>query len=272
MKVAIDFGITVTDILKKDTNSDLFHNSMLSKKKPSEDLIKEILKDTNLNELESISLTGGHHALIGDSVGTVKVKHVNEVEAIGKGGFYLSRLNSDTPALIVSAGSGTACILAKKGQFIHCSGTGVGGGTILGLSKLLLGTTDAQEIESLASKGSYVGTDLILGDVVSGPIGMLPSDITAVNFGKIAKISEEPSKEDIAAGIMNLVGQTIARIATSVAMAFEVKDIVVVGRTPKFELLRNSIETAASLSSFNPHFPENAEYASAIGALLISEQ
>ena len=51
MKVAIDFGITVTDILKKDTNSDLFHNSMLSKKKPSENLIKEILEDINLNDI-----------------------------------------------------------------------------------------------------------------------------------------------------------------------------------------------------------------------------
>tara|TARA_X000000368_G_scaffold396443_1_gene364706 strand:+ start:1412 stop:2230 length:819 start_codon:yes stop_codon:yes gene_type:complete len=272
MKVAIDFGITVTDILKKESNGDLIHNSMLSKEKPSEELINEIIKDINVDEIESISLTGGHHALIGDSIDKIKVTHVNEVEAIGKGGFHLSRLNSNTPAIIVSAGSGTACILAKDGHFMHCSGTGVGGGTILGLSKLLLGTADAQEIESLASNGSYIGTDLILGDVVSGPIGLLPSDITAVNFGKITKISEGPSKEDIAAGIMNLVGQTIARIATSVAMAFEVKDIVVVGRTPKFELLRNSIEKAASLSSFNPHFPENAEYASAIGALLVSEE
>lgn len=272
MKVAIDFGITVTDILKKDANGDLIHNSMLSKEIPSEKLIKEILKNINSSELESISLTGGHHAIIGDAIDKVKVKHVNEVEAIGKGGFHLSKLSSEIPAIIVSAGSGTACILARDGEYIHCSGTGVGGGTILGLSKILLGTTNPQEIESLASKGNYVATDLILGDVVSGPIGLLPPDITAVNFGKIAKTSNEPSKEDLAAGIMNLVGQTIARIATSVAMAFEVKDIVVVGRTPKFELLKNSIETAASLSSFNPHFPENAEYASAIGALLISEQ
>ena len=41
MKVAIDFGITVTDILKKESNGDLIHNSMLSKKKPSEELINE---------------------------------------------------------------------------------------------------------------------------------------------------------------------------------------------------------------------------------------
>ena len=110
MKVAIDFGITVTDILKKESNGDLIHNSMLSKKKPSEELINEIIKDINVDEIESISLTGGHHALIGDSIDKIKVTHVNEVEAIGKGGFHLSRLNSNTPAIIVSAGSGT-CLL-----------------------------------------------------------------------------------------------------------------------------------------------------------------
>ncbi len=272
MQVSIDFGITVTDILRKDDNGDLAHNSLLSKEKPSDALIKSFLGDINFNKVEGISLTGGHHEVIGDTSNNIKVTHVNEVEAIGKGGFHLSRLDPATPAIIVSAGSGTACILVKDGEYIHCSGTGVGGGTILGLSKLLLGTTNIQEIENLANKGSYIGTDLILGDVVSGPIGLLPSDITAVNFGKVSKVEEEISKEDIAAGIMNLVGQTVARIATSVAMAFQVQDIVVVGRAPKFDLMRKSIETAASLSSFNPHFPENAEYASAVGALLIGEE
>ena len=46
----------------------------------------------------------------------------------------------------------------------------------------------------------------------------------------------------MAAGIVNLVGQTVARISTSIAMAFQVTDIVVVGRTPTFTSLRNSLE------------------------------
>ena len=185
---------------------------------------------------------------------------------------HLSGLSSNTPIIIVSAGSGTACILANDGSYMHCSGTGVGGGTILGLSKLLLGTADPVEIAELAKTGNESGVDLILEDVVSGPIGLLPSDTTAVNFGKISKIDSEISKQDIAAGIVNLVGQTAARVATSVATTFNAKEIVVVGRSPSFNGLKKSLEQAASIMGFSPHFPKNGEYASALGALLVAEK
>ena len=272
MLLSLDFGITITDILRKNNNGELFHQMLPSKEKPSEGFILEIFRDLNFKEVNCLALTGGHHQLIGKFIKETPVIHVNEVEAIGKGGFHLSKLDPDKPAIIVSAGSGTACILAKDGNFVHCSGTGVGGGTVLGLSKLLLNTIDPNEIQDLAEKGLARGTDLILEDVVSGPIGLLPSDTTAVNFGKIAKTNSKASREDIAAGIVNLVGQTVARISTSVAMTFQVSDIIVVGRTPTFTVLRKSLEDAAMLTNFTPHFPENAEYASALGALLVAEK
>ena len=273
MLLSLDFGITITDMLRKKEAGSLVHEMFPSNQKPSEKLIKTLFKDLDFSkDIESIALTGGHHQLIGNEIDKTPVFHVNEIDAIGEGGFYLSKLDPGIPALIVNSGSGTACILAKDGEFLHCSGTGVGGGTVLGLSKLLLGTTSPQEIQELAKKGSAEGTDLILKDVVSGPIGLLPTNTTAVNFGKISKTVEEVSKEDLAAGIVNLVGQTIARIATSVAMTFQVSDIIVVGRTPSFTSLRKSLKDAALLTNFTPHFPKNAEFASALGALLIVEK
>ena len=273
MLLSLDFGITITDVLRKKEAGTLVHEMFPSDQKPSEKLIKTLFKDLDFSkDIESIALTGGHHQLIGNEIDKTPVFHVNEIDAIGEGGFYLSELDPGIPALIVNSGSGTACILAKDGEFLHCSGTGVGGGTVLGLSKLLLGTTSPQEIQELAKKGSAEGTDLILKDVVSGPIGLLPSDTTAVNFGKISKTVEKVSKEDLAAGIVNLVGQTVARIATSVAMTFQVTDIIVVGRTPSFTSLRKSLKDAALLTNFTPHFPKNAEFASALGALLVVEK
>ena len=124
----------------------------------------------------------------------------------------------------------------------------------------------------MASKGDESEVDLILKDVISGPIGQLPSTTTAVNFGKISKVDSIYTREGIAAGIINLVGQTAARIATSVALMFEAKKIVVVGRAPSFVGLKNSLEQAAALTGFEPYFPENGEYASALGALLIAEK
>ena len=272
MDISIDFGITVTDILKRNQGV-MSHQMTLSKEEPSQALLNKLLSDVNFkSDVNFLAVTGGKHLNIGDKIESTRVIHVNEIEAIGEGAMNLSGLSEKNPTIIVSAGSGTACILAKEGNFVHCSGTGVGGGTVLGLSKLLLGTTDPIEIAELAIKGNESSVDLILEDVVSGPIGELPSDTTAVNFGKVSKIDSEISREDIAAGIVNLVGQTAARVATSVATTFNAREIVVVGRSPSFNGLKNSLEQAASIMGFSPYFPENGEYASALGALLVAEK
>ena len=272
MDISIDFGITVTDIMKRDEDV-LSHQMTLSKEEPSLSLLKKLLPDIDFkSDVNFLAVTGGKHLNLGNKIDSTKIIHVNEIDAVGEGAMNLSGLSDKSPTIIVSAGSGTACILAQGGSFVHCSGTGVGGGTVLGLSKLLLGTTNPVEIAELAKAGNESGVDLILEDVVSGPIGELPSDTTAVNFGKISKIDSEISKQDIAAGIINLVGQTAARIATSVATTFNAKEIVVVGRSPSFNGLKNSLEQAASIMGFSPHFPNNGEYASALGALLIAEK
>ena len=272
MDISIDFGITVTDIIKRN-NDVILHEMTLSKEEPSLTLLNHLFTDIDFkSNVNLLAVTGGKHLNLGNEIESTKIVHVNEIDAVGEGAMNLSGLNGKNPIIIVSAGSGTACILAKDGNFIHCSGTGVGGGTILGLSKLLLGTTDPIEIARLAKEGNESSVDLILEDVVSGPIGKLPSDTTAVNFGKLSKLDSEISKQDIAAGIVNLVGQTAARIATSVATTFNAKEIVVVGRSPSFIGLKNSLEQAASIMGFSPHFPKNGEYASALGALLVAEK
>ena len=272
MDISIDFGITVTDIIKRD-NGILSHEMTLTKQDPDLSILKDFFSDINFEtDVNLLAVTGGKHLNLGDEIESTKIIHVNEIDAVGEGAMNLSGLSNENPTVIVSAGSGTACILAQDGNFIHCSGTGVGGGTVLGLSKLLLDTTDPTEIAELAKLGNESGVDLILEDVVSGPIGELPPDTTAVNFGKISKIDSDVSKQDIAAGIVNLVGQTAARIATSVATTFNAKEIVVVGRSPSFIGLKNSLEQAASIMGFSPHFPENGEYASALGALLVAEK
>ncbi len=272
MNISADFGITVTDTLRRN-GDELTHSMELSSKDLNHQRIRELFPDMDFNSNQGfLAVTGGRHLELGDQIDSIPIIHINEIEAIGEGSMNLSGLNKEDSVIIVSAGSGTACIHAQNGIFTHCSGTGVGGGTVLGLSKLLLDTSDPLEIASLAEKGNKSQVDLILEDVVSGPIGQLPPSTTAVNFGKITKIEDDYCKEDIAAGIVNLVGQTAARIATSVAMMFEAKEIVVVGRAPSFSGLKESLEEAASITGFTPHFPQNGEYASALGALLLAEK
>ena len=272
MNISADFGITVTDTLRKNKDK-IVHKMELSSKDIDHNRVRNLFSEINFESNKGfLAVTGGRHLELGDFIDSMPIVHVNEIEAIGEGTMSLSGLNEKESTIIVSAGSGTACIHAHMGKYTHCSGTGVGGGTVLGLSKLLLGTSDPIEIAALAEKGSESEVDLILEDVVSGPIGQLPSTTTAVNFGKVSKMDREYAREDIAAGIINLVGQTAARIATSVAMMFQANQIVVVGRAPSFNGLRKSLEEAASITGFTPHFPENGEYASALGALLVAEK
>ena len=57
-------------------------------------------------------------------------RKVDEFHAIGKGGLFLTGL---TRAIIVSMGTGTAFIIADQNGEKHIGGTGIGGGTLLGL-------------------------------------------------------------------------------------------------------------------------------------------
>ena len=199
MNISADFGITVTDTLRKNKDK-IVHKMELSSQDIDHDRVRSLFSEINFESNKGfLAVTGGRHLELGDFIDSMPIVHVNEIEAIGEGTMSLSGLNEKESTIIVSAGSGTACIHAHMGKYTHCSGTGVGGGTVLGLSKLLLGTSDPIEIAALAEKGSESEVDLILEDVVSGPIGQLPSTTTAVNFGKVSKMDREYAREDIAA-------------------------------------------------------------------------
>ena len=47
MLISLDFGITITDILRKDGDGNLAHQMLPSKQKPSEEYILELFKDLN---------------------------------------------------------------------------------------------------------------------------------------------------------------------------------------------------------------------------------
>ena len=153
MIISLDFGITITDTLVKRKDGSIVHKMIPSEFVPDEKLVKKIFPNLDFSkELDLIALTGGHHKNAGAKIDGIPVIHVNEVDAIGEGGIELAGINKEKECVIVSAGSGTACVYSNQGKYIHCSGTGVGGGTVLGLSHLLIGTTDPLEIEELANK------------------------------------------------------------------------------------------------------------------------
>ena len=52
--------------------------------------------------------------------------------------------------MVMSLGSGSACAVFSEGEIFHAGGTGLGGGTIRGLSKLIIGEDNPIIINSLS--------------------------------------------------------------------------------------------------------------------------
>jgi type II pantothenate kinase len=273
MQAAIDFGISNTDVVAR-VDGKLRHWNEPYDGDPDEESVRAILAagGINLDDLAQLAVTGGRHKLLPPRLGATEIVPINEVQAIGRGGQAILGLDGAAraqPTMVVSAGSGTALIKAAGDTFAHVSGTAVGGGTMLGLARLLLGTVDPHEIGTLALAGDRNGADLSLADVITGPIGALPADATAVNFGRLGRRSfaGEVRREDLAAALVNLVAQTIGLVTVNAAKAYGCERIVVIGHMLDMEYFRHILGLVGKYYATTMLLPHAPGSATALGAL-----
>ena len=184
--------------------------------------------------------------------------------AIGIGGIFLSKSDN---IVIANIGTGTSIIEAKNGKISHIGGTGIGGGTIIGLSKLLLNTTDFDNILEQAALGDIQKVDLLIEDIMESDISFLKGKTTASNFGKMLDTAK---KEDVATGIVNMVFQVIGVLAVFAAKSRDLQTILVTGNGSRNKLGRKILEEIAVMYSIRFDFPADGEYTTAIGAALSS--
>jgi type II pantothenate kinase len=270
-RAAIDFGITNTDAVA-ETDDGWRTWTRPTQGEPTPELVAEILAEggLRLEDLRRLAVTGGRHRRLPPWIGDCEIVGVGEIPAIGRGGQAAAAdagLNADDRLLVVSAGSGTAAVFAHGDLYQHVSGSGVGGGTLLGLSRLLLHTVDPAEIDALAQAGDPNGADLALSDVISGPIGSLPPDATAVNFGRVGKYEITVSRADLAAALVTLVGQVIGVTAINSARARQAEHIIVTGHLLDMPSLRRVLERVGEFYGTVLTLAPNPGYATAIGAL-----
>lgn len=148
----------------------------------------------------------------------------------------------------------------------YLGGTGVGGGTLVGLSKKMLGMERIEHVVEMAKDGSLENVDLKIGDISGNKSSLsLPANMTASNFGKLSDIA---SAGDIALAILNMVFETAGMLGIFAARDKGLQDIVLTGN---LTTIPQAKEIFASLNTiFNIRFiiPENAQFATAIGAAL----
>jgi type II pantothenate kinase len=216
----------------------------------------------NLKDIDRIMVTGAGSSFISEALYGIPTGKVDEFHSIGKGGLFLTKLNR---AIIVSMGTGTAYVIADKDGEKHIGGTGVGGGTLLGLSNKMLNVRHFDDLIEMAQGGNLANIDLNIGDITQDRLETLPPDITASNFGKISDLA---TKSDIALGIINLVFQTIGMIAIFASRIHDTKDIVLTGNLTNVPQSRDIFDILQKLYDVRFHTPSNAEFATAAGASL----
>ncbi len=263
---AVDFGASNTDVVIHDGTT-VQHWRLPSEGHPSDERVRAVLAHGGVApaDVRWIAVTGGNRTMLSATLEGRLVHQVAEVQAIGRGGLALTGLER---AAVASAGSGTAVVAAGPDEHRHISGTGVGGGTLVGLGRLLVGTADPREIDALAQAGSDTALNLTIGEILGQAIGSLPPETTAVNFGRVARHTVEASRQDTAAALVNMVGQVIAVIAINAARAQQLTDTVIVGHLTDLPSVRRTFELVGQYYHAAIHIPEGGGKATALGALL----
>lgn len=267
--IGIDVGGSTTKIVGFDRNGALIEPLMVRATDPVTSIYGGFGRFTSENalplaEIDRVAVTGVGSSYVGEPIYGLDCETAPEFNSVGRGGLYLSGLDE---AIVVSMGTGTAFIHAKRGGDIrHLGGTGVGGGTLMGLAKKMLEMEDIDNIVALAEMGDLDRVDLRIHDITKGGVmpGM-PADLTAANFGKLSDLAR---KEDLALGIINMIFETAGMMALFAARTNGLRDIVVTGNMTSISVARRVFDMLSKVYGVNYVIPENSQFATAVGAAL----
>ena len=264
MIIGIDIGSTTTKAVS------LVEGRVVKKiKTKAEDAItsatgafgKMILENNiKMTGIRRIMITGAGSTKIEGELFGIPTDKVSEIQSIGTGGMFLSGQDN---IIIANIGTGTAIIEARKDAISHLGGSGMGGGTILGLAKKLLSLSDFKDVMDLAASGSLDPVDLLLEDIMITDISFLDKKSTASNFGKMLDTARN---EDLALGIINMVYEVIGMIAVFAARSRNIDRVIVTGSGSYNLLGQKRLAEITRMHAISFEYPNDAEYATAIGA------
>ena len=218
--------------------------------------------DIELSDVEHVMLTGVGAAYIDQPIYGLPTSKSQEFIADGLGARFESKLDH---TIVVSMGTGTSFVKCDGDDMHHIGGIGVGGGTLAGLARIMLNTSDIKQVATLAKQGNVRNIDLTIGDISAQPLPGLPMDTTASNF---ARAQSDASKEDIAAGIIKMVLQSIGSAAWLASLGSDIRDFVLIGNLSLLPQCKEVFPALEKLYDIRFHIPKYSQYCTAIGAAL----
>ena len=222
------------------------------------------LHDNNikLSDVQHVMLTGVGAAYVQNDVYGVSTTKTDEFIADGLGARYESGLER---AMVVSMGTGTSFVMCEGDNMRHIGGIGIGGGTLQGLSRIMLNTSDIKQVSALAMQGDIKHINLLIGDISAHPLPGLPMEATASIF---ARAQNDASKEDIACGIISMVLQSIGSAAVLAAQGIDCRDMVLIGNLSLLPQCKEIFPALEKLYDVRFHIPKYSQFCTAIGAAL----
>ena len=217
----------------------------------------------SLENVRRVALTGVGASYEEGGVFHLPTRRVDEFSASGTGALALSGRES---ALVVSMGTGTAFLWVERGKRVeHLCGSGIGGGTLGGLCRKLVGMERFGSIKKLAEQGDLGRVDLTIRDLTRNPAVTLDPTLTAANFGNLA---EDATPADLAAGTVNLVLQAIGTMTVLACRCCDTKTVVLTGSMTTLPQAGENFRNFEKLYGIHYIIPESATFATAIGAAL----
>jgi type II pantothenate kinase len=219
---------------------------------------------------DRVVATGGGASELGDTLAGRPVAHVPEFDAWAGGVPVVAAAEGvvlPERYLLVSLGTGTSILAVEGPTASRVGGTAVGGGTALGLAKLLLGVERFDELVALAARGDRRRVDLLVSEVYRAMPATVARSLTASNFAKL----ESTRPEDLAHALLGLVGETVVLVSLGLARATRADSVAfcgttLAGNTP----LRAVIEDVATFFGLRALFLERGAYCGAVGAAVLA--
>jgi type II pantothenate kinase len=192
--------------------------------------------------------------------------------------------SSTYPYLVVTIGTGVSFLRVDgPRKYERVSGSTIGGGTYLGLMRLLTDVEDFDDIMRLAERGDPSKVDMLVGDIYGEKSGALEklglaAGLVASSFGKLVA-KEDPAagvkQEDLARALLLMITINLGQVAYLNAQLFKTPRIYFVGNFLRQNKLSQQRLAFAidywSKSKMEALFLEHEGYFGALGAFLLTQ-
>lgn len=192
-----------------------------------------VLKD----EVSLIAMTGGRADGAGAEIDGKPVKRVKEFDALAAGALEFS---GQERGVVANIGTGACFVYAERGKSaVHIGGSGIGGGTLVGLCSRLAFVDRIDDITSMAESGDLANVDISIADMSLGDLKSLDPKMTLSNFGKT---NDGATSADLVLGAINLVLQNVGTLALFACRSVNCETVIVTGGLAELPQAKDNFE------------------------------